>query len=142
MAGYSETKVTIDSYDATLFYELKLFFEVEAGAGVNLLEGTTDITVNGSNSSTTWTVPIPYLYARVETPTIMGFSVEAQAKYIDVDTAHYYDYQGAIKYHLPTPVIDISLTAGLKTQEIYGEDGSDSSMIKFEGAYAELGARW
>ena len=96
----------------------------------------------GDKISTTWTVPIPYLYGRVETPTIMGFSVEAQAKYIDVGTAYYHDYQGAVKYHLPTPIIDLSVTVGYKTQDIYGEDGDDASQLKFEGAYAEVGARW
>ena len=138
-----DTDITINSYDVTAFYELKLFVEVEAGVGVNVLDGTTDMVINkGDKISTTWTVPIPYLYGRVETPTIMGFSVEAQAKYVDVGTAYYHDYQGAVKYHLPTPIIDLSVTVGYKTQDIYGEDGDDASQLKFEGAYAEVGARW
>jgi outer membrane protein len=138
-----DTDITIDSYDVTAFYELKLFFEVEAGIGVTLLDGTTETLVNKTDKNTAnWTVPIPYLYGRVETPTLLGFSVEAQGKYVDVTDAYYHDYQGAIKYHLPIPVIDFTLSAGYKTQEIYGKDGDNETKMKFEGAYAELGARW
>ena len=143
LAGTADTDVKIDSYDITLFYEVKLFVEVEAGIGVNLLEGETDIVINKvQEDSATWTVPIPYLYGRVETPTIMGFSAEAQGKYIDVDTAHYYDYQGGVKLHLPLAFLDMTIGAGYKYQEIYGEDGDDATMLKFEGYYAEVGAKW
>jgi len=139
--GIVNTDITINSYDVTVFYELKMFAEVEAGIGVNVLDGKTDMT-GSVNSSTSWTVPIPYLYGRVETPTLLGFSVEAQAKYVDVTDAYYHDYQAALKYHLPTPIIDVSLTVGYKQQEIYGKDGDNETDMKFEGAYAELGARW
>jgi len=142
-AGIIDTDITIDSYDVTAFYELKLFFEVEAGIGVTLLDGTTDTVINkGDKNTANWTVPIPYLYGRVETPTLLGFSLEAQGKYVDVTDAYYHDYQGAIKYHLPIPVIDFTISAGYKTQEIYGKDGDNETKMKFEGAYAELGARW
>jgi outer membrane protein len=137
-----DTDITINSYDVTAFYELKVFFEVEAGIGVNVLDGTTDMVVNGESSSTSWTVPIPYLYARLETPTILGFSLEAQGKYIDVDTAYYHDYQGALKYHFINTILDLSLAVGYKYQDIYGEDGDNTTDLKFEGAYAELGVRW
>ena len=142
LTGVANTDITMNSYDVTAFYELKFFVEVEAGLGINVLDGTTDITVNGVKNSASFTAPIPYLYGRVESPTFMGFSFEAQAKYLDVSEAFYHDYQGAVKYHLPTPIIDISITAGYKTQEIYAEDGDDVTDMKFSGAYAELGARW
>jgi len=141
-AGTADTDITINSYDVTLFYELKFFFEVEAGLGVNVLDGTTEMVINGVYSSSDWNVPIPYLYGRVESPTFFGFSIEAQGKYLDVTDAFYHDYQGDIKYHLPFPVIDFSISAGYKSQEIYGKDGDDETDMKFEGAYVELGARW
>jgi len=142
-AGSSDTDITINSYDITAFYELKLFFEVEAGLGVNVLDGSTEIVIDKTDKSTAnWTVPIPYLYGRVETPTIGGFSIEAQGKYIDVSDAYYHDYQAAVKYHLPMPILDLTITAGYKSQEIYGKDGDNETDMKFSGAYAELGARW
>jgi outer membrane protein len=136
------THITIDSYDATFFYELKIFAEVEAGFGVNVLDGTTNVKTSLVSSSASWIAPIPYLYARVETPTIMGFSVEAQGKYLDVSSAYYHDYQGALKYHFIDTVLDMSVSLGYKKQDIYAEDGDDTTQLKFEGAYAELGVRW
>jgi outer membrane protein len=137
------TEMLINSYDLTFFYELKIFAEVEAGFGVNVLDGTTKVTPQGQDTTTTnWTVPVPYLYARGETPTILGFSVEAQAKYLDIGDAFYHDYQGAIKYHLPSPIIDVTISAGYRSQEIYGEDGDNTTDLKYEGGYLEVGARW
>jgi len=142
-AGTADTDLTINSYDITAFYEMKLFFDVEAGFGVNVLDGKTDILVNNSDRYiSNWTVPVPYLYGRVETPTLWGISVEAQAKYLEVSTAFYHDYQAGIKYHLPTPVVDVYFSTGYKQQEIYGKDGDDETDIKFSGAYAEVGAKW
>jgi len=139
--GTVDTDLTINSYDITLFYELKFLFEVEAGLGVNVLDGKTEL--RGSvNSSATWIVPIPYLYARVETPKIMGISIEGEGKFLDVGDAFYHDYQAGVKYHIGTPLIDLSITGGYKYQEIYGEDGDNETDMKFEGAYVEVGARW
>ena len=137
-----QTDMTINSYDITAFYELKLFFEVEAGVGVNALDGTTTTVTTAGKNTASWIAPIPYLYGRVETPTILGFSVEAQAKYIDVGSAYYHDYQGALKYHLPLPILDFSVALGYKYQDIYAEDGDNETDLKFEGGYAELGVRW
>jgi len=146
-AGTADTDMSINSYDATFFYELKsaltLGFEIEAGVGVNVLDGTTDLTINKTDTThTTWTIGIPYLYGRVETPTFFGFSAEAQAKYLDIDTAYYHDYQTKVKYHLPLPIIDLTMSAGYRTQTIYGEDGDKSTKLKYNGIFAEVGARW
>jgi outer membrane protein len=144
--GKVHTEITINSYDVTAFYELKLFAEVEAGVGVNVLDGTTKVkqldSTNPISTETSWIALIPYLYARVETPTILGFSAEAQGKYLDVGSAYYHDYQGALKYHIVNTILDVSLALGYKYQDIYGEDGDNVTNLKFEGAYAELGVRW
>jgi outer membrane protein len=136
------THITIDSYDATFFYELKMFAEVEVGFGVNVLDGNTKVSTSTSSASASWIAPIPYLYARVETPTIMGFSVEAQAKYLSINSAYYHDYQGAVKYHLPTPIVDMSASLGYRSQDIFAKDGGDETKLEFQGAFAELGVRW
>jgi outer membrane protein len=146
LSGRVNTTITINSYDVTAFYELKVGFEAEAGVGINVLDGTTEIkqvsSSNPSSSTASWVAPIPYLYARLETPTILGFSLEAQGKYIDVSSAYYHDYQGALKYHFINTILDLSLAVGYKYQDIYGEDGDNTTDLKFEGAYAELGVRW
>ena len=139
------TDLKIDSYDATFFYELKpVIVDLEAGFGLNIWRGKTTIKslTTSQTSSATWVVPLPYLYARAETTPFFGISVEAQAKYLNVSVGHYYDYQGAIKYHLPLPILDISIAAGYKSQDILGRDGGDETRIKFRGAFAELGIKW
>jgi outer membrane protein len=139
------TDLTIDSYDATFFYELKpVIVDLEAGFGLNILDGKTTIKSLTTNqtSSASWMVPLPYLYARAETTPVFGLSVEAQAKYLNVAVGHYYDYQGAIKYHLPLPIFDISLAAGYKSQDILGKNGGDETNLKFKGGFAELGIKW
>ena len=143
LMGEVKTEIKINSIDATFFYEMKpVVADIEAGVGVNILQGTTDVKTLISSDSEDWTVPLPFIYARVETMNIAGFSVEAQGKYLNVSVGHYYDYQGAIKYHLPLPLIDISASIGYKKQDIYGEDGDNSTKIKFDGGFAELGVKW
>ena len=137
------TDLTIDSYDATFFYEFKpVVVDLEAGVGVNVWKGQSTVISNNMTSSASWIVPFPYLYARAETTPFFGFSVEAQAKYLNVSIGHYYDYQGSVKYHLPLPLLDISLAVGYKSQDILGKDGGDETNIKFEGGFAELGVKW
>jgi len=139
------TDLTIDSYDATFFYEFKpVIVDLEAGVGVNVWQGKTTVKsiTTSKTASADWTVPFPYLYARAETTPFFGFSVEAEAKYLNVSFGHYYDYQGSVKYHLPLPLLDISLAVGYKSQDILGKDGGDETNIKFEGGFAELGVKW
>jgi len=137
------TELKIDSYDATFFYEFKpVIVDLEVGVGVNVLKGQTTVTCSTTTSSAHWTAPLPYLYARAETTPVFGFSVEAQAKYLNVSIGHYYDYQGALKYHLPLPILDVSLALGYRAQDILGQDGDDETNIKFDGGFAELGVKW
>jgi len=139
------TDLTIDSYDATFFYEFKpVIVDIEAGVGVNVLKGSATVISKTTNktASSSFTAPLPYLYARAESTPVFGLSIEAQAKYLKVSIGHYYDYQGAVKYHLPLPILDISLALGYKLQDIYGEDGDNSTEMKFKGGYAELGVKW
>jgi len=139
------TDLTIDSYDATFFYEFKpVIVDLEAGFGVNVWQGKTTVKslTTSKTASSDWTVPFPYLYARAETTPFFGLSLEAEAKYLNVSFGHYYDYQGALKYHLPLPILDVSLAVGYKSQDIYGKDGDNETSIKFKGGFAELGVKW
>jgi len=140
------TTLSIDSYDATFFYEIKpIVADFEVGFGVNVFSGDTSVTSLSTNetSSASFTAPLPYLYASVESMSLFGFSANASAKYLNVSSkGHYYDYQGAIKYHFPTPIIDASISIGYKSQDILGKDGDDETNIKFKGAFAQLGVKW
>jgi outer membrane protein len=138
------TDLDIDSYDTTLFYEIKpIVVDLEAGIGVNLLDSSTTIKTATETASATAIAPIPYLYARAETMHILGFSVEAQGKYLNISShGHYYDYSGALKYHLPLPVIDISASLGYRYQDILGKDGDNETQLQFKGAFAEIGVKF
>jgi len=73
---------------------------------------------------------------------VANFSLSATAKYLHVSFAHYYDYTGAIKYHLPIPMLDITASVGYRYQDIVGKDGGDETKIQFQGAFAEIGAKF
>jgi len=137
------TTLDIDSYDATLFYEIKpVVVDLEAGVGLNVLDSRAKISSSIQNSSARVIIPLPYLYARAETMHLLGFSAEAQAKYLKVGFGHYYDYQGAVKYHLPLPVLDISASLGYRYQDILGKDGGDETKLQYKGVFAEVGVKF
>jgi len=140
------TNLDIDSYDATLFYEFKpAIVDLEAGIGINALNTKVKVKsyITQQTSSTNVWVPIPYLYARAETMNIFGFSVEASAKYLNISSkGHYYDYTGAVKYHLPLPILDITASLGYRYQDILGIDGDNETKLKYKGAFAELGVKF
>jgi len=139
----AHTDLDIDSYDATLFYEIKpVVADLEAGVGLNILDSRSKVRVNGDTSSSRVIAPIPYLYARAESMHIAGFSIEASGKYLSASLGHYYDYQGAIKYHLPLPLLDISASLGYRSQDMLAKDGGDETKLKFEGAFAEVGVKF
>ena len=139
----AHTKLDINSYDITAFYEIKpILADLEAGFGVNVLQSKTEVTTATTHSTSSAVVPIPYLYASVETMKVANFSLSATAKYLHVSFAHYYDYTGAIKYHLPIPMLDITASVGYRYQDIVGKDGGDETKIQFQGAFAEIGAKF
>jgi len=143
LTGIVQTDIDIKSYDATFFYEIKpIFADLEAGFGVNVLQGDTTVKSSTGTSEVKWTTPLPYLYARVESMKIFGFAVEAQLKGIQAGDNYYKDYDGGIKYYVPFPILDISAKIGYKKQDIQGVDGDNKTQIKFEGAYAEVAVKW
>jgi len=140
------TNLDIDSYDTTFFYEFKpIVVDLEAGVGINTLYSNVKVkslTTGDTSSTSAWT-PIPYLYARAETMQLFGFSIEASGKYLNISSkGHYYDYKGAVKYHLPLPALDISAAVGYRYQDILGKDGDDETKLEFKGAFAELGVKF
>jgi len=139
------TDLTIDSYDTTLFYEIKpKLVELEAGLGVNVFDGDAKVKslTTNTTSSASFVAPIPYLYLSAQTMEFSSFSLSAQAKYLNLSIGHYYDYQGALNYHLATAIVDIMASIGYKSQDILGKNGDDETNIKFKGAFAQLGVRW
>ena len=139
------TTLAMNSYDATFFYELKpVFADFEAGFGVNVLQGYSKVENkdNGDTTEGNWVTPLPYLYARVETTPIFGISFETSARYLDVSAGHYYDYRGAVKYHLPLPILDVTTSVGYRYQDTFAKDGDDETNLRYNGAFAQVGVKW
>ena len=145
----ADTTQTINSYDATFFYEFKpVVADIEAGFGVDYWQGHTKIhgTAGGVTKTwvdSNWKVLLPYLYAHVETMHIFGISAIANVKYAKVSDAHHYDYTGALKYTIDIPgPINPFIKAGYRYKEVYAKDGNNETQLKYKGAFMEIGAKF
>jgi outer membrane protein len=138
----AETHLELDSYDLTLFYQLSNW--INLGVGVDLWKGSLKITGKDQLGETRvvegdFTLPIPYLYGRVETPPVAGFSIVASGKWASFNENHHYDWEGAVKYlwDLPGP-IDPYIRVGYRYKELKWVDGEDQTLLKIEGPFAEV----
>ncbi len=152
------TKQTINSYDLTLFYEIKpVFADIEAGFGIDYWQGNTKINgenatcINGTIKKTggttsinkDWSVILPYLYGHVESMHIFGFSVLANVKWAKLGDNHHYDYSGALKYTIDIlGPVNPFVKVGYRYKDAYGKDGDNETQIKYKGAFLEIGARF
>ncbi|GAX88318.1 conserved hypothetical protein [Lebetimonas natsushimae] len=151
----ASSKMDINSYDLTLFYEFRpVVADIEAGVGIDIWQGNTKIDgenakIVGGNIVKTggsthingdWTVPLPYLYANVETADILGFSVLGNVKWAKAGDNHHYDYLAGIKYKFDK--IPLFLKTGYRYKEVYGVDGDNKTKLKYKGFFAEIGAEF
>jgi len=143
------TTQTIDSYDLTLFYEFKpVVADIEAGVGVDYWRGHTKIYGTSGGVSKTWVdndwkVALPYLYAHVETMKIFGISVIGNIKWAKAGDNHHYDYLGAVKYTFDVlGPVDPFVKVGYRYKEAYGVDGDNETLLKYKGAFLEIGAKF
>jgi len=143
------TSQTIDSFDLTFFYEFKpVVADIEAGIGFDYWKGHTKIYGNGGGVTKTWVdedwnVVLPYLYAHVETIQIFGFSVLGDLKGAKLGDNHHYDYQGALKYTIDIPgPVNPFIKAGYRYKEVYVVDGDNETLLKYKGAFLEIGAKF
>jgi len=143
------TSQTIDSYDFTFFYEFKpVMADIEAGIGFDLWKGHTKIYGSGGGITKTWVdnnwdVVLPYLYGHIETMQISGFSAVGDVKWAKAGNNHHYDYQGAVKYtfNIDAPVNPF-IKVGYRYKEAYGVDGDNETLLKYKGAFLEIGAKF
>ncbi|WP_456480737.1 TIGR04219 family outer membrane beta-barrel protein [Nautilia sp.] len=152
------TSQTINSYDLTFFYEFKpVVADIEAGFGLDYWQGNTKIsgdnavlvgsTVTSTGTKTNidedWSVILPYLYAHVETMKIFGVSFIGDVKWAKAGDNHHYDYQGAVKYTIDIPgPVNPFIKAGYRYKEAYGVDGNNETLLKYKGAFIEIGAKF
>ena len=147
----ASTSQTINSYDLTFFYEFKpVVADIEVGFGADYWQGHTKIYGRSQATGTyatwldsDWSVVLPYLYGHVESAQIGGISLVANVKYAKVSTAHHYDYTGAIKYTIDIPgPVNPFIKAGYRYKEVYGKDGDNETLLRYKGAFLEIGAKF
>ncbi|AZV45845.1 hypothetical protein C3L23_00705 [Nautilia sp. PV-1] len=145
----ASTSQTIDSYDLTLFYEFKpVVADIEAGLGVDYWKGHTKIygTAGGVTKNWVdddWSVALPYLYGHIETMKVFGFSGIATVKWAKAGDNHHYDYIGAVKYTFDAPgPVNPFVKIGYRYKEAYGVDGDNETLLKYKGAFLEIGAKF
>ncbi|GAB6075007.1 TIGR04219 family outer membrane beta-barrel protein [Nautilia lithotrophica] len=143
------TSQTIDSYDFTFFYEFKpVVADIEAGFGLDIWKGHTKIYGTGGGVTKTWIdndwdVVLPYLYGHVETMKVFGFSLIGDIKWAKAGDNHHYDYQGALKYTIDVPgPVNPFVKVGYRYKEAYGVDGDNETLLKYKGAFLEIGAKF
>ncbi len=141
------TKLDINSYDITAFYEFNpVFADIEIGAGADIWQGNTKIYDNTTHTeiiNQNFTVVLPYLYGRIETMQIFGFSILGSAKWAKAGDDHHYDYLGAIKYTIDVPgPINPFIKVGYRYKEAYGVDGDNTTKLQYKGVFAEIGAKF
>ncbi len=147
----ANTKMDINSYDITAFYEFNpVFADMELGAGADIWRGKT--TISGEESVThinktwindSWSVVLPYLYGHIETMKLYGVSAIASVKWAKAGDDHHYDYVGALKYTIDIPgPINPFIKFGYRYKEVYGVDGDNITKLKYKGYFAEIGAKF
>jgi len=143
----ADTKMDINSYDITAFYEFNPFFaDIEVGAGADIWDGKTKIYDNTSDKeivNQSFSVILPYVYGHIETMKIFGFSALADIKWAKAGDNHHYDYLGAIKYTIDIPgPVNPFIKVGYRYKEAYGVDGDNTTKLQYKGAFAEIGAKF
>ena len=143
----ADTKMDINSYDITLFYEFKpIIADIEAGFGADIWQGKTKIydrTLKKEIVNQDFTVILPYLYAHLETMQFFGFSALATVKWAKAGDNHHYDYLGAVKYTIDIPgPVNPFIKVGYRYKEAYGVDGDYKTKLQYKGAFLELGAKF
>ena len=143
----ASTQMDINSYDLTLFYEIKpIFADIEAGVGADIWQGNTKIydnTLNKEMVNQDFTVILPYLYGHIETMHLFGFSAIANVKWAKAGDNHHYDYSGAIKYTIDIlGPVNPFIKVGYRYKDVYGVDGNNETKLQYKGAFAEVGARF
>jgi outer membrane protein len=147
----ASTSQTISSYDLTFFYEFKpVVADIEFGFGVDYWKGHTKIYGTEQSTGETktwvdsdWSVPLPYLYAHLETMHLFGFSVLGNVKWARAGDNHHYDYIGAVKYTIDVPgPVNGFVKAGYRYKEAYGVDGDNETKLQYRGPFMEAGVRF
>jgi outer membrane protein len=142
----ADTAMSINSYDLTLFYEFKpVVADIEIGAGADYWKGKFSIYDNITDKyvvNSNWSVVLPYIYGRVETAQLFGFSLIGSAKWAKAGNNHHYDFLGAVKYTIDIPgPVNPFIKVGYRFKEAQA-DKDGITKLSYKGAFLEGGFKF
>ena len=139
-----DSKFDLDMYDLTLYYELvDIGFDLDLGLNIRYLDGSVSAVGVGGippkpiNESTSFSVPVPMIYAKARVPIpSTDIAFQAEGNYISYSGNQFYDFEAGVRY---TFALGFGLEGGYKTMKLKLDDVDDLSLDStFSGAYAKL----
>ncbi len=142
--GKIDSTFDLDMYDLTLYYELvDVGLDLDLGVNVKYIDGSVSAKgVGGTppkpiNESTSFSVPVPMIYAKVRVPIpATDISLQAEGNYISYSSNQFYDFEAGVRYSF---ALGVGLEGGYKTMKLKLDDVDDLTLdTTFSGAYAKL----
>ena len=138
-----DTKFDLDMYDITFYYEVvDTGFDLDLGLNVKYIDGSisavgTDASSAVLNESTSFSVPVPMLYAKGRVPIpSTDIALQAEGNYISYNGNQFYDFEAGVRYTL---AVGLGLEGGYKTMKLKLDNVDDLNLDStFSGAYAKL----
>ena len=134
----------LDMYDLTLYYEVvDVGLDFDLGLNVRYLDGSVSAVGEGGippksiNESTSFSLPIPMVYAKARVPIpATNIALQAEGNYISYSGNQFYDFEAGVRY---TFALGLGLEGGYKTMKLKLDDVDDLTLDStFSGAYAKL----
>lgn len=144
-SGSSATKLTLNSYDFGLFYEVPFLglatlgrLGLDLGLNVRMLDMEAEMTdsVSGKTHTESATVPVPLLFVAGQLNLIGGFALEAEIRGLDVGYARIISAIGRVKYNTMGPLF---VAAGYRHEEVEVDEDDFDVDLTFAGPFAEVG---
>jgi len=141
----SDTKLTINQYDAALFYGVPFLgmatlgrVGVDFGLNLRVIELEAEMTDSISHETRTesLTVPVPLLFVAAQLNLIGGVALEAEVRGLDVGYARIISAIGRVKYNTMGPLF---VAVGYRHEEVAVDEDDFDVDITFAGPFAEVG---
>jgi len=142
------TKLTMNHYDAALYYPIPLLktatlgvLNVELGLNARQInfEGTISQNTTGLTASKSVTLYVPMIYAGVQVKPISTFSIEGEIRGIAYGSNHYYDYIGRLKV---MPIGPLFISGGYRSEQIKIDQNNVKADTTFSGPFVEAGVNF
>ncbi|WP_300667300.1 TIGR04219 family outer membrane beta-barrel protein [Desulfoluna sp.] len=139
----ADTKLTINQYDAALFYGVPLLglatlgrVGIDVGLNLRMIDLAAEMTSDSDSHRESTTVPVPLLFVAAQLNLLGGFALEAEVRGLDVGYARVISAIGRVKYNTLGPLF---VAAGYRHEEVAVDEDDFDVDITFAGPFAEVG---